>query len=108
MRDQIKFVNSPADDDGDDDHDHKEDNKAPTDHHHGEVGLGHNGSHRPVYLGRTELYNPVLAVCRYFYLDVALVAEPSDIPGLAGELPLHSLSDLELSGGGEDCRCMKV
>ena len=55
MRDQIKFVNSPADDDGDEDHDHQEDNKAPTDDHHGEVGLGHNGSHRPVYLGRTEL-----------------------------------------------------
>ena len=90
MRDQIKFVNSPADNDGDDDHNHQEDNKAPTDHHHGEVGLGHNGSHRPVYF------------------DVALVAQPSDIPGLAGELPLHSLSDLELSGGGEDCRCMKV
>ena len=42
------------------------------------------------------------------YLDVALVAEPSDIPGLTGELALHALSDLELSGGVEDCRCMKV
>ena len=52
-----------------------------------------------------QICYPVLAVCRYFYLDVALVAQPSDIPGLAGELPLHSLSDLELSGRGENCRC---
>ena len=80
-------MNSPADDDGDDDHDDEEDNKAPTDHDDGEIGLGHKGGHRSVYL------------------DITLVAQPSNIPGLAGELSLHSLCDLELSGGGENCRC---
>ena len=55
MRDQIKFVNSPADDDGDEDHDHQEDNKAPADHHHGQVGLGYKGGDRSVYLKRREL-----------------------------------------------------
>ena len=80
------MLNSPADDDGDDDHDDEEDNKAPTDHDHGEIGLGHQGRHRSVYL------------------DIAFVTQPCYVAGLAGELPLHPLSDLELSGGGENCR----
>ena len=38
------------------------------------------------------------------HLDVALVAEPGQVAGLAGEFPRHALGHLELGGGGEDGR----
>ena len=54
------------------------------------------------------LFRPQLSHLDYeltAHLDAALVPQPGDVPGLAGELTLHSLGDLKLCGGVENCRC---
>ena len=86
---RVKFVNSPADDDRENYHDHEEEHKGAADDDDGHVSLRHQCGDRPRHL------------------DVALVAQAGNVPGLAGELPLHSLSDLKLGGRIEDCGCKR-
>ena len=81
------LIRLPAYDDRETYHHHQEHQEAGRDDDDGDVGLGEESGH-----GTRDL-------------DVTLLTETGEVPGLAGELALHSLGDLKLCGGVENCRC---
>ena len=89
------FVNAPASDDCQDNHDSQKDNEARPDDDEGEVSLRHQGGHWSAHLGATRMLNQS-KLCNT-NLDVTFVSETSQVPRLTGEFPLHTITYFKLS-----------
>ena len=90
------FVNAPASDDCEDNHDSQEDNKASPNDDEGEVGLRHQGCHGSADLRAIQIFLGI-KMWQDTNLDVTFVSETSQVPRLTREFSLHPLTYFKLS-----------